>query len=47
MTEKKEKRYEKPELKTLFNDLQAAVGQCNAGINDINRPLRAVLHPDL
>jgi hypothetical protein len=34
MTEKKEKRYEKPELKTLFNDLQAAVGQCNAGIND-------------
>ena len=35
MTKKiKEKRYEKPELKTLFNDLQAAVGQCAAGIND-------------
>ena len=34
MTKKKEKRYEKPELKTLFNDLQAALGQCEAGIGD-------------
>lgn len=32
MTRKVEvKRYEKPELKTLFNDLEAAVGSCIAG----------------
>jgi hypothetical protein len=34
MTKKKEKRYEKPELKTLFNDLQAAAGACAPGGGD-------------
>lgn len=38
MTRKKLiKRYEKPELKTLFNDLEAAVGACGAGIGDSSR----------
>jgi hypothetical protein len=30
----KEIQYEKPELKTLFNDLQAAMGDCPGGIAD-------------
>jgi len=35
MTKKnQEKRYEKPELKTLLSDLQSAVGQCVGGFGD-------------
>ena len=35
MTKKdKMMRYEKPELKTLFNDLETAMGACAGGIGD-------------
>lgn len=34
MTKKDNMRYEKPELKTLFNDLEAAMGACAGGIGD-------------
>jgi hypothetical protein len=35
MTKKdKMMRYEKPEVKTLFNDLETAMGACAGGIGD-------------